>query len=241
MFLRLKNYLKKNKTNMALDETKLMSLMQNFTGQSFQWIKTNDATRLGKVVKCRDIRPLNNGEFSAVFDDGSSVNTSMISRNLLMIHGDMQPLTMDEVHSINGPIRPPVDEVKKEAIPIPKEFEEFRTKVEPTPIVDQTRVTQPTVSVYSQQVETKSTNMFEMFTSDNTQLALSLAVKLPDRKLLKMMYTNAENKDKFLTELSEYLAKTINHDIIKEAVTQMLVTQPKKVEVKPTINLTEVE
>jgi len=221
-----------------MDENKLMSLMQNFSGQKFQWIKSQDSKVLGKVVKCRDIQPLNNGEFVAVFDDGSKINTSMINRNLLMLHGDMEPLTLDEVHSINGPIREPLVSKKSEPDPIaiPKEFEAFKTQVQPDV---QSQPTQIQVSVSSQ--STPSTNMFEMFTSESTQMSLSLSVKLPDRKLLKMMYTNAENKDKFLTELAEYLSRTINQDVIKDSVTQMLGAQPKKVETKPTINLTEVE
>jgi len=221
-----------------MDETKLMSLMQNFSGQKFQWIKSQDPKVLGKVVKCRDIQPLNNGEFIAVFDDGSKINTSMINRNLLMLHGDMVPLTLDEVQSINGPIREPLVSKKSEPDPIaiPKEFEAFRTPVQPD---IQSQPAQIQVSVASQ--ASQSANMFEMFTSESTQMALSLNVKLPDRKLLKMMYNNAEHKDKFLTELAEYLSRTINHEVIKDSVTQMLATQSKKVEVKPTINLTEVE
>ena len=36
---------------------RLMSLKDNFVGQSFQWIKSKDENLLGKVVRCRDIVP----------------------------------------------------------------------------------------------------------------------------------------------------------------------------------------
>ena len=90
---------------MHFDENKLISLMENFSGAKFQWIKTNRPELLGKVVTCRNIEPKGD-RFFAIFDDGSSVDTSQLNTSLLMIHGDMQPLTKAEVESISGPKRP---------------------------------------------------------------------------------------------------------------------------------------
>ena len=87
---------------MQYDENKLISLMENFSGSKFQWIKTDRPELLGKVVTCRNIEPRGN-KFFAVFDDGSSVDTANLNRSLLMIHGDMQPLSKAEVESIYSP------------------------------------------------------------------------------------------------------------------------------------------
>ena len=57
---------KKNKRKM--DTERLISLKENFTGQRFQWVKTTDASRLGTIVKCKDIQPKGRG-FTAVFND----------------------------------------------------------------------------------------------------------------------------------------------------------------------------
>jgi hypothetical protein len=61
-------------------------------------------------------------------------------------------------------------------------------------------------------------NMFDMFNSEESNISITLSVKLPDKKLLKLMYQNAENKDKFLDELSDYMQRMINKQVIKDSV-----------------------
>jgi hypothetical protein len=63
---------------------------------------------------------------------------------------------------------------------------------------------------------------------------VSLKVRLPDKKLLKMMYASAENKDKFLDELSEYLQSVINKQVIADSMKESLDHTPvKKKEAAP--------
>lgn len=211
-----------------MNTDKLIALKENFTGQKFQWIKTSRPELLGKVVKCRDVDFGPGGTFIVTFDDGSKIDSTKLNSDLLMIHGDMQPLSKGEVESINGP-KPSLG-LNQTAPPTAKV----------TPIAPESRVqTEPRPQFNP--APPPAANMFEMFNSDETQISIGLKVKLPDRKLLKMMYTSAENKDKFLAELSEYLYSKINKQVIKESMQQVLDPTPIKREVRPIINLKEVD
>ena len=218
-----------------MNTDKLIALKENFTGQRFQWIKTPRPELLGKVVKCRDVDFGPGGTFVVTFDDGSKIDSTKLTSNLLMIHGDMQPLSKGEVESINGPkpslginqTPPPTAKVSPIA-PVSEPQIEPRAQAEPRP---QFNPVTPAATV----------NMFEMFNSDETQISIGLKVKLPDRKLLKMMYISAENKDKFLAELSEYLYSKINKQVIKESMQQVLDPTPVKKEARPIVNLKEVD
>jgi hypothetical protein len=208
-----------------MNEEKLISLMENFTGQKFQWIKTNRPEQLAKVVTCRTIEPRGD-RFFAQFDDGSSIDTAQLNTNLLMITGDMLPLTKAEVEAISGPPRPIVN---------PAQQRQAAAK---------TVSTQPVHSPVTQQVQQSvpKSNMFDMFSSENSQISLSLLVKLPDKKLLKLMYSNAEDKEKFLEELSEYVFREINKTVVKDAVSSIVVPpgQTKRERTGPTITVNEI-
>lgn len=216
-----------------LDENKLISLMENFQGQKFQWVKTNKLELLGKVVLCKTIEPRGD-RFFAIFNDGSSIDTAQLNTSLMMLHGDMEPLSRAEVESIAGAARPtqkpaptlsagpvPPAEVQPQA-PLPGQPVQF-ARAEPSDAV--------------------KPNMFEIFNSEPTQLTISLNVKLPEKKLLKMMYASAENKDEFLSELSLYLHKMINNQVIKKSMVDLLAPpMPKpKGQDRPSVNLTEID
>ena len=220
-----RNWFKKNKKD-QMNTEKLISLKENFTGQKFQWIKTPRPELLGKVVKCRDVDFGPGGTFIVMFDDGSKIDSARLNSDLLMIHGDMQPLTKDEVVSIYSVKAPKLEVTQKPPI---EPIQEKKASPGPTlHSIPQVEPARPT------------TNMFEMFNSDETTVSISVKVKLPDRKLLKMMYSNAENKEKFLTELAEYLHSKINKNIIKDSMQGVLDPVPPKKEVRPVINLREV-
>lgn len=214
---------KNNKKDMNTE--KLISLKENFTGQKFQWIKTDRPELLGKVVRCKDVDPASDGRFYIIFDDGSRVESSKLNSNLLMIHGDMQPLSKDEVTSIYGNrVRPVAPSTPSQTPPI------------------QTTKSSFTYSTQSpSEPVTNKSNMFSMFNSEETQMSLTLNVKMPDKKLLRLMYSSAENKDKFLSELAEHLHSIIDRQIIKESIQTILAPSQIKKEAKPIINLKEVD
>jgi hypothetical protein len=206
---------------MQYDENKLISSMENFSGAKFQWIKTNKPELLGKVVTCRTIEPRGN-QFFAIFDDGSTVNTNQLNTSLLMLHGDMQPLSRAEVESISGLNRPQPSQSRR------PNMENSAESTNPEP-----RHFQPTQN---------QTNVFEMFNSDERLIDLKIKISLPDQDFLKMMYTNAKDKEKFLGELSDYMFKSINKKVIQQAISSMInPNQKEKINNTGTIvNITEI-
>jgi len=215
---------KKNPSQMSFDENKLISLMENFSGAKFQWIKTDRPELLGKVVNCRTIEPRGN-RFFAIFDDGSTVDTSQLNTSLLMLHGDMQPLSKAEVESISGPKRPLAQPNKPISTgPI--------GSGQPLPVTHNPNLTQP---------QAPSTNMFEMFNSEERNIDLQITMSLPEQDFLKMMYANAKDKENFLAELSDYVFRAINKTVIQSAISTMVVPpQPKQQRTGPTVNITEI-
>lgn len=209
-----KNFSKTKNTTKEMDEQRLMSLMENFTGQKFQWVKTDKPELLGKVVKCRTIEPRGD-RFLVLFDDGSSIDSALLNKNLFMIHGDMEPLSRPELEAINGPT-PSIE--AKPTPPAPPQDRAIQEGVVPKgPFIPNTPAA--TSAPVSQ------ANMFDMFNSEESNISIALSVKLPDKKLLKMMYQNAENKDKFLDELSDYMQRMINKQVIKDSVISIVDTQ----------------
>jgi flagellum-specific peptidoglycan hydrolase FlgJ len=209
---------KKNKNTMSFDENKLISLMENFSGVKFQWIKTNRPEILGKVVTCRNIEPRGD-RFFVMFDDGSSVDSTQLNTSLLMLHGDMQPLSRAEVESINGPKKPQVN---------PGQANSGRPQ-------NQT-ITQPT------QAQPSASNMFDMFNSEERKIDLQVSISLPDQDLLRMMYSNAKDKDKFLSELSDYVFRVINKTVVQTSISTMVMPHPPKQmnRTGTSVNITEI-
>jgi hypothetical protein len=215
---------KKNQDQMQFDENKLISLMENFSGAKFQWIKTNRPELLGKVVTCRNIEPRGD-RFFALFDDGSSVDTAQLNTSLLMIHGDMQPLSKAEVESISGPKRPTVQPRVNQ------------TQTMPPNSLEQNGDAQPR---HFQQAQ-PTTNMFEMFNSEERKIDLQVTMNLPEQDFLKMMYSNAKDKEKFLSELSDYVFRAINKTVIQSAISDMVVPlKTQRSKSGPTVNITEI-
>lgn len=231
MFEFFKNIFSK-KNNKKMDTERLINLKENFTGQSFQWVKTKDENLLGKVVKCKDIQPKGRS-FIAIFNDGSSIPTDNLNRNLMMITEGMQPLSKSEVRAIAGPPTPApnssnsVGPMGDGPISIPKELQDFKTP----PVNPSSQKQAPPLnsqSTISTSASSSSSNMFSMFNTEDTSLNIAFSIKLPSKKLLKMMYQNADDKQKFLTDLSEYVHVRINKDIVKNSLEKILVPTSKK-------------
>jgi hypothetical protein len=236
-----KSILQKNKKDTMLTEQQLISYQQNFAGQQFQWIKTDRLELKGKIVKVRDVRP----DGIAVFDDGSKVNVKEINNKLMMIHGDMPPLTMDEVNAIHSPRK--VDVIPETKLPngevIPEKKVADSTTSNVPPASFDTRTGQPLNNAEPTRPAIPVKNPFEMFNSDETEISIKVKIKMPDKKLLKMMYNNAENKDEFIDQLSNYVTSMINNNVVSGSITKMLdpnKATPKREET-PEVNLTEIK
>jgi len=216
----VKKWLKKIKNIIMnnYDIDTLVAIKSSFQSNDFQWIKTNDKTKLGKVVQVRDVLPSRNGRFMAILSDGTQLDTDRVSSDLMMITEDQQPMSMAEIQSIN--YIPSLNEDFKVTEEIPAEF---RSEIiAPKPIAQQP------AQLAQIKVSTDPGDLFGMFSLEDTDLALSVKIKLPSKNLLKMMYSNSKNKEEFLTKLSDYINNNVTADSIKKTMKKMLSTTPTK-------------
>ena len=190
---------------MNYDIDTLVAIKSSFQSNEFQWIKTTDRAKLGKVVQVRDVVPSRNGRFLAVLSDGTQLDTDRVSSELMMITGDQQPMSMAEIQSIN--YIPSLNEEFKVSDDIPAEFrnEVITQKPVAPPIRQSVQPSQPKIS-------TEPGDLFGMFSLEDTDLALSVKIKLPSKNLLKMMYSNSKNKEEFVTKLSDYININVTVD-----------------------------
>ena len=201
----------------------LIAVKSSFQANKFQWIKTNDPNKMGKIVEVRDVVPGKNGRFLAMLSDGSQLDTDLVSSNLMMITDGQDPLSFDEIRSIN--YIPSLSEDVQVSADIPAEFaEEIKAQL---PIE---RTAQPTQIVQTAKIQTDVDpgDLFGMFSLEDTDLNLSVRIKLPSKTLLKMMYQNSKNKEEFLTKLSNYINNNVTVDAIKKTMKKALAGDTKK-------------
>jgi hypothetical protein len=94
--------------------------------------------------------------------------------------------------------------------------------------------------VQSFQAAEKKPNMFTMFNAEESTINLKLNIKLPDKKLLKLMYNSSENKQDFMEQLAEYLGSKINRSVIVDSIKQILDSPQAKQETRPQIKISEI-
>jgi hypothetical protein len=67
-----------------------------------------------------------------------------------------------------------------------------------------------------------------MFALEDTELSLAVKIKLPSKNLLKMMYSNSNDKKDFLTRLAAYINNNVTVESIMESMEKQLNGQQKK-------------
>ena len=218
----MKNLLKKLKkiiTGMDIEE--LMAIKNTFQGNKLQWIKTQDRSKMGKIVSVVEIEPGNRGKYIAQLSDGSRIDTDRLSSDLMMLMDDQPALSMAEIQSINyipslsdaNGIAPGIpDEFKNDLINAAKEKPPGPATI-PAPI--------PTTLV-------DAGDLFGMFALEDTELALTVSIKLPSKNLLKMMYTNSQDKEQFLNRLSMYINNSVTTNSIKDSLVKSFGQDKKK-------------
>jgi hypothetical protein len=223
MLNKLKKILHKIMNGYDIDT--LIAVKSSFQSNKFQWIKTNDPNKMGKVVEVRDVVPGRNGRFLAMLSDGSQIDTDMVSSNLMMLTDGQDPLSFDEIRSIN--YIPSLSEEVKVSSDIPTEFVDEIKAQAPQPVLG----AQPAQTVQAPskvQVDVDPGDLFGMFSLEDTDLNLSVRIKLPSKTLLKMMYQNSKNKEEFLTKLSNYINNNVTVDAIKKTMKKALAGDTKK-------------
>jgi hypothetical protein len=209
--------LKKFMTGYDIDA--LIAVKDHFQGNNFQWVKTADRSKLGTVVRVNDILPGGRGSFVAQLSDGTRLPVENLTNNLMMLMDDQPALTMGEIMSINQV--PSISEGVNIDPSLPPEIRE-EISSQPTP----SRIEQPAQP--RQVASTDPGDLFGMFSLEQTDLALSISIKLPAKNLLKMMYTNSQNKEEFLNKLAAYINNNVTTDSIKESMRRSLDPDKKK-------------
>lgn len=222
----------------GFDIEELVSIKNAYYGQRFQWIKppTTERQKLGTVVTVIDVIPgkrINtvNGPaqtYTAILSDQSRIETEALTNNLMMLHEDQPPMTKEEVQSIY--MEPEIDlgAIKND---LPADLQSLSTiqpnrnnSDQPTSVpVDNGQLAQP-----RQQVPVDTKGLFGMFSVENTDINLKVAVQLPAKNLLKMMFANSQDKEQFLDQLSAHINNSITLDAIKASVRTFMGQDKKK-------------
>jgi hypothetical protein len=213
----------------GFDIDELMSVKNSYQSQKFQWVKTNDQKKLGTVVTVNDVIPgkrLNtiNGpmqRYNAILSDGTSLDTEDLTSRLMMLLDDQPPMTILELLSINLDAGVNTEEIKAA---LPADLKELSTLKPSAPQLNQGapghddskfgpgRNMGPAVN---------SKDIFGLFSVEETNLNLSILVKMPSKPLLKIMYSNAQDKEQFLNQLSVYINNSITQMAIHDSVKRM--------------------
>ena len=200
-----------------MDIEELMAIKNTFQGNKLQWIKTQDRSKMGKIVTVAEIEPGPRGKYIAQLSDGSRIDTDRLSSDLMMLMDDQPALSMAEIQSIN--YIPSLSDANGIAPGIPDEFKNdlINAAKEKPPVP----ATIPTTLV-------DAGDLFGMFALEDTDLALTVSIKLPSKNLLKMMYTNSQDKEQFLNRLSMYINNSVTTNSIKDSLVKSFGQDKKK-------------
>lgn len=204
-----------------MDIEELMAIKNTFQGNKLQWIKTQDRSKMGKIVSVVEIEPGNRGKYIAQLSDGSRIDTDRLSSDLMMLMDDQPALSMAEIQSIN--YIPSLSDANGIAPGIPDEFKNdlINAAKEKPPLPAPIPAPIPTTLV-------DAGDLFGMFALEDTELALTVSIKLPSKNLLKMMYTNSQDKEQFLNRLSMYINNSVTTNSIKDSLVKSFGQDKKK-------------
>lgn len=195
----------------------LMAIKNTFQGNKLQWIKTQDHLKMGKIVEVVDVEPSSRGKYIAQLSDGTRLDTDRLSSDLMMLMDDQPALSMAEIKSIN--YIPSLNESIDIAPGIPEEFK--------NDLINQVKE-KPSIPALIPTTLVDAGDLFGMFALEDTELALTVSIKLPSKNLLKMMYTNSQDKEQFLNRLSMYINNSVTTNSIKDSIAKSFGQDKKK-------------
>jgi hypothetical protein len=138
-----------------------------------------------------------------------------------MLMDDQPALSMAEIQSIN--YIPSLSDANGIAPGIPEEFKnDLINQVKEKPSI-QSSIPAPTPTTL-----VDAGDLFGMFALEDTELALTVSIKLPSKNLLKMMYTNSQDKEQFLNRLSMYINNSVTTNSIKDSLVKSFGQDKKK-------------
>lgn len=203
-----------------MDIDAIMSLKNSFQNQKFQLVKGKPSPRLGKIFEVMDVSQSRSG-FYAELNDGTKLSIDSLNSDYMMLMDEQKPLTPMEIQSINidsypvsNTVNPP--EISPDLAALPPDLKQEIVKPAASP---------------AQSVQTTApatTDLFGMFSLEETQLNISIKVNLPNKTLLKAMYQNSQNQSDFINKLSSHINNSVTADSIKESLWKMLDPDKKK-------------
>lgn len=187
------------------NEVLIKQYKQQYFGKTYQWTRQINNETIGEVVRVTDVKQRGD-MFMLVFNSGTPLNVNLVGQYLQPCDDSQVPF----VPAIN------INELESN---IPPELREFTTK--PSDKITFSNNQPEPAKQIAPPVKQKS-EIFALFQSQEKNINMALKLKMPDIALVKMMYSNAADKDKFLTELSDYIIESVNADTIKEAIILLL-------------------
>jgi hypothetical protein len=135
----------------------------------------------------------------------------------MMLMDDQPALSMAEIKSIN--YIPSLSESTNIAPGIPEEFK--------NDLINAVKE-KPSIPAPVPVTLVDAGDLFGMFALEDTELALTVSIKLPSKNLLKMMYTNSQDKEQFLNRLSMYINNSVTTNSIKDSLIKSFGQDKKK-------------
>lgn len=195
------------------NEAMLQRYKEQYFGKTYQWVRPINNEAVGEIVRVVDVKQ--RGDMMLlVFNSGTPVNISLVGTHL-------QPYGNEESQLIPpGGLTGQGSMSSGGPIPIPEELQAFTTEKQQK--ISFSSPQPPVPAVQAAPAPKAKSEMFAQFQSEEKTINLSVKIKMPDIMLVRMMYSNAADKDKFLGEFAEYIISEINADTAKEAVRAML-------------------
>ena len=192
-----------------------------YFGKMYQWVRPINNETVGEIVRVVDVK-MRGDMILLVFNAGTPLNVDIINQHLQPYGGgDIAPVPTLGAGQDTGPNQ-------GGPIAIPEELKLYENNT------SQNKISFSSPQVQEQQpVLKKKSELFALFQSEEKNINLPLKIKMPDIALVKMMYNNAADKDKFLTELAEYIIEGINVDTTKDAIRALVDDERKSVEALP--------
>jgi hypothetical protein len=186
-----------------------------YLGKSYQWTRPINNETVGDVVRIVDVK-MRGDMVIAVFNAGTPINIDLIN-NYMQPYAGLDPAMPPSISTMPGQQNP---------IPIPEELQQYQTSNQPASApagkISFSSPQQPPQQMPDAAPVKKKSELFAMFQSEEKSINIPLKIKMPDIALVKMMYNNAADKDKFLEELAEYVIDGITVETAKDAMTAIL-------------------
>jgi len=213
-YIRYKWKKKFNKMNNQQNDALLAKYKQQYFGQTYQWMRPINNETVGDLVRVVDVK-MRGDMVMLVFNSGSPLNVDLINTYLKPM-GKFDP--MAEPMTGGAKDAPAAGQ----PIEIPAELREFTSDKQPQSKIAFSSSTEQRHQQAMPAPEKKKSELFALFQSEEKSINLPLRIKMPDIALVKMMYNNAADKDKFLGELAEYIIESISVDTAKNAMAALL-------------------